>query len=228
MKIENSNNEQFDSKQIHLTPRGVAIYPHLVDAKTKFKQAGEYSVRMRFKSEDEAVVVEKLTAFNDLAYRINCKKEFKTQLKKAPLPWKEDQDGNLLFNFKTIASWVDENGKVKQRRPQIFDAKGNEIDEPFSLRIGSGSEMVVIYRVHPYFTAAVGSGISLRLEGVRIFKYVDYKRDAAYYGFQPEDGFDYKATLKKPAPGSPQVKREEEPDPEYIPDASSEDDDAAE
>ncbi len=132
--------EKIDWKTIYVTPLGVAIYPHLNSANTKFKKAGEFSVKLRLGPEAGSAHAQKLLALNDLAYRLNCKKEFKTELKKAVFPWNEGPDGTFIFSFKMTASGVSGEGKPWTRRPQIFDSEGNAIDadEVVNLRIGSG------------------------------------------------------------------------------------------
>jgi hypothetical protein len=82
-----------------------------------------------------------------------------------------------------------------------------------------------MYRVQPFYKALTGAGISLRLLGVRIFKLVDLKRDAAHYGFKPEAGYDYKAALEKTTAivePPTAVDQEEAPDPENGPDVIAE------
>src|SRR5437762_489202 len=139
--------EQIDWKKIFLTALGIAWYPHLIEPTVKYNKQGLYDVWMEFPDEDEAALVEKLTALFDAAYGMNCKKEMVSMLKKASLPWKEGKDGKLQFHYKMTASGVNENGKAWTRRPQIFDAQLNEIDIEAvpNLRIGSCSQLIVMY-----------------------------------------------------------------------------------
>jgi hypothetical protein len=157
--------EKSDWKQIHQTPRGTALYPRLIELDTKFNAARVYSVRMKFPTSAEAALVEKHTPHYEQAYVQNCKKLFATQLKKAERPWIPDpNDNRLAFNFKMTASGVDAAGKPWARKPQIFDAKGHEVTDTSDLRIGSGTEMVVMYRVMPFFTALVETWIAAKRE----------------------------------------------------------------
>jgi hypothetical protein len=206
--------EKTDWKEIHQTPRGTAVYPKLIEPDTKFNAAGVYSVRMKFHPEAEAALVQKHDKHYEQAYGQNCKKLFTTQLKKAEQPWTPDRnDNSLVFNFKMTASGVDEAGKPWARRPQIFDARGHEVTDTRNLRIGSGTEMLVMYRVMPFFTALVGSGISLRLVGVRIFKLLDWKRDAGFFGFREEEGWDSQAPNEPTVePKAPRLTPEFDPD----------------
>lgn len=88
-------------------------------------------------------------------------------------PFRVVQDlRNLTLKYRIFS------GKAWSRRPYIFDSRGNEVDDPSNLQIGSGSVMLVMSRVPPFYRAMVSSGISLGLVGVRIFKLVDWNRDA--------------------------------------------------
>jgi hypothetical protein len=80
-------------------------------------------------------------------------------------------------------------------------------DQRATLRIGSGSEMIVIFKVIPFYTSLVGAGISLILEGAQLLKIVDFKKDAASYGLSRQDGWKLKPTPVTPV--------SDEPAPEY-------------
>src|SRR3546814_13485107 len=81
-------------------------------------------------------------------------------------------------------------GKAWTRKPNIFDAKGNQLKNPPS--IGGGSEMKLSVELFPYYAANDKTvGVSFRLEAAQIIKLVQFgARDAAGFGFGEEDGDD--------------------------------------
>src|SRR3546814_7653155 len=70
-------------------------------------------------------------------------------------------------------------GKAWTRKPNIFDAKGNQLKNPPS--IGGGSEMKLSVELFPYYAANDKTvGVSFRLEAAQIIKLVQFgARDAA-------------------------------------------------
>lgn len=192
-----------DPKKTLVTPKGTAVYPKLIEPDTKFNAEGVYSVRLRLDEADEAALIEKLQVMYDDAYVENCKAEKKQKLKKADVPWKpetrkdendvEVETGAMLFNFKMKASGTSrKTGKKWSKRPSLYDAKGASLmKQADSMKIGGGSKIKVAYTVSSFYTGALGSGISLRLEGVQIIDLVESgnNRSAASMGFGAEEGY---------------------------------------
>src|SRR5438552_3916802 len=168
----------FDPKTVYTTQSGTALHPRLTDPSSPFKKGGEYSAQLYFPPDVEAVVLERLKALADLAHRLNCKENFTAELKRAPFPCSENKDGKHVFRFKLTASGVNDDGTSWERHPRIFDTTAYEAEtteERQSLRIGSGSEMAISFWIKRWYTAALGSGISLRLVAAQIVRYVDWK-----------------------------------------------------
>lgn len=190
---------EFDSKKIHTSPVGVSVWPKLVEPEVKFNPEGVFTVRLRFNEADEAAMVEQLTSLYDQAYAENCKTEKKAKLKKADFPWKaevtkdeegiETETGHLLFTYKMAASGKNKQGKPYTQKPGIFDGQGASMNGIDGLNIGGGSEMRVAFSVRAFYTAVIGSGISLKLKSAQITKLVSYgERSASDYGFGAVEG----------------------------------------
>lgn len=190
---------ELDVKKIYTTAIGTAVWPKLIEPEVKFNPDGVFTTRQRFQPEDEAQLIEELTALYEQAYIDNCKEQKKTKLKKSDLPWKpevtKDEEGNetetgrMLFTFKMNHKGKNKQGKVYTQKPGIFDGQGASLNGVADLNIGGGSELIVAYTVRGFYTATIGSGISLKLKSVQIAKLVSFgERTASDYGFKPIAG----------------------------------------
>lgn len=105
-------------------------------------------------------------------------KEELAKLKPADRPYKPvyDDDGNetddIIVQFKQNATYKDKKTQkiMQMRKPAVVDYKGNPLKR--EIRFGEGSIVIVAYEISPFYTAAVGAGASLRLQGVQIIKAV--------------------------------------------------------
>ena len=198
---------------------GRALFPKLTEPDTKFKEEGEYSVKLILTAAEAAPIRERCEAIRQQAFderfeEIRSEKpkmsaeKIRESIKLADLPIKpyEDPDtgeetGEYQVNFKMKASGVSKKtGKEWTRRPLIFDAQNNPVN-PDGLEIWSGSVLKVAYTLSPFCTAALGAGVSIRLLGVQIIELVSGNaRDAASLGFEKEEsGYTHTA----PGNGSP-------------------------
>lgn len=184
------------------TPKGTFKYPRLGEADTKFKENGEFSVKLVLSAENAGVLEAKLKPLHDAAV-VFGKAEYaklpvatrkKTEFKVQPLSTPvyddaENETGEVEFNFKMTASGVSKKtGKAWARKPNIFDAKGQPMD---GKKVWGGSVGIVAFEVgEPYYTTAAGAGISLRLNAVQVIELVSGgQRAASDYGFDEEDGY---------------------------------------
>jgi len=182
-----------------VSPKGIAIWPKLTVPDTKFKEDGEYTVRLAYTPSDKGV-----QAFlDDLQARFDqFVEETKDALgpakaKKLKLndPFTEEADdegnetGRVLVKFKANAQYKNKQGQVVKRTLRIFDAKGNPLASPPN--IGNDSVLKISYSVGTYSTPQ-GSGITLYINAVQIVELVEYGAgggDAKAYGFGEEDGY---------------------------------------
>lgn len=188
------------------TPIGIAVYPWLNKPDTKFKEEGEYRISMVL-GQDES---EPLRAIADKAFADNIaavKKELidkgegakAKQLKSGALPYaaqvdKEtgDETGNYVFKFSMKAQFTSKKtGMVEKMAPALFDSQG----KPMTDTIYGGSKVRISAAINPWYTAALGAGVSFRLRGVQIIELVTSSGgDASSMGFGAiEDGYVAKA-----------------------------------
>jgi len=81
-------------------------------------------------------------------------------------------------------------GKPWTAAPAIFDAKGQPVRDRDSLKgMWSGTTGRVSFEAQPFFQAAIGAGITLRLKAVQIIDLVEGGGSAESYGFGEEDGW---------------------------------------
>jgi len=166
--------------------RGIAIYPHLNEPDTKFDDIGVYQLQLRLGPEEGQELIDKIENIRDQAYKDECKKAKKPKLKKADLPFTEEYDddsnptGNWLFRIKLKA----QTGRGLAQRPTLVDAKA----QPMTEAIGSGSEVNVDFDPRPWFVAALGVGVTLRLRGVQVLDLKEYGGSSV--SFQAMEGFE--------------------------------------
>jgi len=226
------------AKKTSTTPRGVAGYTHLNEPDTKFNDAGIYSVKLALSAADAEPLIESLTALQQEAFKqakIDVPIAAKAKGKKAKVvklasdnPWCELDNGDFEFNFKMKASGISKKtGKVWTRTPAIFDIHGVALKNVPN--IGAGSVLRVAYTAEGFYTALVGAGVSLRLEGVKVINLVEFGgASAAALGLDSEeedveDGFEASEEhlTAKPRAAAAQA----EADPEFEDDAAEEGDD---
>jgi hypothetical protein len=135
-----------------VTPKGVAQYPWLTKPDTKFSEEGVFKVSLAI-PEGEAKGFAKA-----------CQDAFvaeygQQKLAKAHMPFKKDENGNIVFSFKS---------KLK---PRLYDAAGKPIKEDVS--VGGGSTIKVSGAFGPYNKGA-NTGVALYLNAVQIIDLVEF------------------------------------------------------
>jgi len=211
------------------SPKGTFKYPRLNEPDTKFKPAGEYSVKLILDPEEDAVkaLIKKLSPLHHEA--VEAGQEAWDELKAAAKknnPFKtndlfaedyDDQDektGLIVFNMKMTASGSNKKtGKEWSRSPVIFDSKGVALPKPPS--IWGGTIGKVSFETMPYFTATAGAGMSLRLSAVQVIDLVSGggSRDASEYGFGEEEGYEGEAEAPKASASSNDDDGDDDEDP---------------
>jgi hypothetical protein len=208
-----------------LTLAGIAKFPYLNTADTKFNPEGEYRIRLIL---DDDANQEKGTnkgrsireMLEEAAQKIHdetkadleqkfkeAKGADKAKIKKAldglkladlPVRAVYDDDGNetdqIEIAFKMKAQRKDKKtGAVIKMVPKLFDAKGRLMakDPAKAPAIWGGSRVKVAGSVIPFYTAAVGAGVSLRLAAVQVIQLqTNDGGSASSYGFGEEDGYE--------------------------------------
>jgi hypothetical protein len=192
-----------------VSPAGIAMFPRLSTPDTKFDARGFYGTKLRLSPDAEATqFVAMLDAAAD-ASQMDAENSRKAEGKKGGKPikladksWYRDEDsGELVVNFKMLASGKTRAGKEFTQKPALFDAKGTPL--PADVKIGGGSTLKVAFELNP-FVSAIGAGVSLRLKAVQVLDLKEYGQSSAdSYGFGQEDGFEAPATTTFPTtPGN--------------------------
>lgn len=178
----------------HTTPIGVAKWPHLTKPDYKFKDAGEFHTKMRIGKDDfEASIKDTIDAVYNGAVKkakAACAKDKKKPPKVLDMPYFFYEDDNEYeISFKSKYSWIDrETKEVKTRTVPLFNARGELIKDP-SIKIGNGTTLRVSFVIDPFHTA-LGVGVSLKLEAVKILNLVEYGANAESYGFGGDESSD--------------------------------------
>lgn len=218
-----------------ITPVGVASYPYLNKADTKFNAEGEFKTGLRMSAEDSKALrtqIDKMTEEQEAVVRAELEDRLakaktgadKAKVKKlmenltANVPYVEtvdddgEPDGGYELKFKTKATFKDnKTGKTIQRTVKLFDAKRN----PTTVAIFGGSRIKVAYELAPYFVPATGAyGVSLRMNAVQVIELSQGSGGStgASYGFGEEDGFESEG---EDAPGTSGSASEETEDDDF-------------
>jgi hypothetical protein len=200
-------------KEIILTsPKGVAKWAKLNKPDTKFKADGEYSITLLLDPEDAATIefVDSLKKANEdgfgAAKKADPKKKFtKEAIKVKPEVRKikddkgevvgEEETGKLAVSFTCKAAGVRKDGTKWAFRPAVLDAKGKPV--PADVLIYGGSVVKVAYSIRhtPMPTGLFYTTFNLKAVQVIVLK-SQSDRDAAYYGFQEEEGYGSEAVAE--------------------------------
>lgn len=131
-----------------VTPKGIAKYPHITEKDTGHQfSSGKYDTQIILTKEDAAPLIEQLKNI--------AKEEFPAKFI-PKLPYKEDEDGNVVFKAKS------------EYQPALIDARGTKLEKvPSSLRIRGGSKIRIAGAVNVY-----DKGLSLWLNQVQILELV--------------------------------------------------------
>lgn len=99
------------------------------------------------------------------------------------------ETGRVIFKFKMKAKVNTKDGRTIEMSPKLFDAQGTLMTDVDS--IWGGSTLRISSDLVPYYVAAVGAGVSMRLKAVQIIelKTGGGGADAANYGFEATEGF---------------------------------------
>lgn len=159
--------------QKFVTPKGRAVYPSIIRPDTRYNEEGVYKTGLEMSAKDAEKFVEDLKAC--YTEEFGAKK-----LASAKLPFKKNDDGSIVFNFKS------------KNAPKIFDAKGNPIKDASDLRVGGGSVIKVAGAMKAY-NAGGSTGVTCYLNSVQIIDLVEY--NGSPFGAE-EGGFEAAAQEK--------------------------------
>lgn len=189
----------------YTSPKGVAVFPHLIEPDTKFNANGEYNVRLELDPSDPGVdaflrfiEAEATASYEETIEKLNASggpgKAKAKQLKlNSPVKDVYDDEGEPTglkqVSFKTAATYKDKTGAVKSKKVKFFDASATP--KPFYPEsLWGGSEIKVAFAVARYYIAGQqAAGASLYINAVQVIKLVEGGGgNADEFGFGGEEG----------------------------------------
>ena len=193
------------------SPQGLAIWPKLSKPETKFDPNGVFELQLRLEGETASLFRAELEEILDEWHKEKGRQMGKS-LKKHPLsikryvtPEGEETDSwDFKFKLKALAGTP---GNQWEQKPVIYDVKGNVIP-PQEISVGSGSKVRVGYAPIPWFSPALGCGITLQLKCVVIDDLVEFGGSTFdSFGFEKsEGGYTYTSNTEE---SSPQIVEED-------------------
>jgi hypothetical protein len=202
------------NKSIKLvSPKGLAQFPWIQKADTKFDADGVYSVTIKCEdSEQVQKFIAKLEDIRDSFYDQDegVQKALKTRkaVNKADV-CEYDEEGNVYFKFKQKAKLKSKTGDIIDVTVPVFDAKAKPMDE----LIGRDSLIKVATTVFPYFMQTTKTvGLSLKLTAVQVIelKSPSSGGSGSGFGFEEEEGFTHEEGAKASTPFDDEDEPEEE------------------
>lgn len=193
-----------------LTGRVEAYYPHLNKPDDRYNpDKPEYKISIIYENEEAAsdmIEVIKTAQGQAVEDAVNQAREeakkkgkkfneerFRSSLKLANLPIKEELDedddptGRIIVGpFKMRAKGITKDGREWERQCPVFDGAGKPIDTE-KVPIWGGSIVNVCFYIDTFYTAALGAGVSLKLEAVQVLELRSGKdKTAASFGFSTD------------------------------------------
>ena len=199
-QIENAEEELFMANETHIIRNVEARYPRIdkpyrfdIKAGNKGKSVPCDATEDGASYELDFVLTEEqakeLYAVMQNAYK-NAKGRDASWSDNLKLPFKKQEDGTFIGKAKLKAAY----DGVPTSPPDQFDAADKPLEEGFMLTTGSTIHVAV--ELVPYKIIATGaSGVSLRLRGVQVLKYIPYKPLSP---FGEEEGFNADETSANP------------------------------
>lgn len=166
------------------SPKGIARFPWLNKPDTKFSDVGDYKVDLVMDKKDAEPLVKRITSIRDEF----AKKEGAKKKANLPFAFEEDDNGNktgrVIVKFKVKAMTGD-----WDRKPKLFDAKGNRITDA---NVGGGSVLKVSFDAYTWNVASLGAGITLQPVAVQVLELVEFEGggSASEFGFGAEEGYE--------------------------------------
>lgn len=186
-----------------ITPKGIASYPYINRADTKFKAEGDYKCKLIVNANDPKV--QELVALLDAAAdefveatitELKAKggkgiAKAKAVKKFIPYEAEFDDEGNetdnIILNAKTTAQAKNKQGEVFHKTIKVYDSKGTFLKNPPS--IYGGSTLKLSCTLIPFYNAATDTaGVTLRMEAVQVIELVSGGTGPCPFG-EEEDGY---------------------------------------
>ena len=204
--MANQSNDKKKKRPAHLTPKGEALFCHIVEPDYGTKdypdEEGSFTLTVRLDEKAAASLLAQLADEIEEA-REQTKEGFaglsvatrkKLGKPEFTLPGVTEYDreteeptGHTLFRFKTKAFYTNRSGEKRARHVPVFDSMAQPVtlaEEP-----GYGSLVRVSFTAVPYFVEGQGKGgLTLYLNAVQVLRLnAAVQRSAADYGFAADE-----------------------------------------
>jgi hypothetical protein len=193
-----------------VTPVGRFAFPKLQVPDTKYNPDGELSVGVELSGVDAENLKEIIQEAFDIEYAHECTEHGKTLKKYENMPYKptldrdkEPVEGSTTFRLKRKASGTygknhSKAGTRWEASFPIFSASGtSKVTEP----IWGGSTGRISFIIVPWYTPALGFGVRLQIEAVKILTLVTQgDKDPGQFGFEDESGYEAPSEKTSAAP----------------------------
>lgn len=148
----------------YTSPKGKASYPKLLKPDTKFNAEGVYTTGLIMSKEDAQPLIKRIE-------EVFTEEFGEKKLKSLNPPYKEDENGDLVFKFKS------------KSKPKLFDAQGMPVTGT-ELKIGSGSVLKIKGSIGPNLVQGKYYA-TLWINAVQIIDLIEYGGGS---GFAAEEG----------------------------------------
>ena len=166
---------------------GVFSWAHLVEAEEfNGKSTGKLSLTIQPSLKDAQELLQKAQeVFDDFKASSSYAKR---KLDKPFLGVHEDNNGDLICKFVMNKFITTKAGKKLEKKCPVFDGQGKPVPKKVMQTIGNGSTGIIAYQLYPFINNANIYGVSMRMLGVQLLKYVPYgEQDASSLGFAKHD-----------------------------------------
>ena len=204
------------------TPKGTARYCWLTNpSKGEFDTPhyGTYRTELILSEADWTALKNEVKPGYEEAYKAECVKQGKGELKRANSPFCIDDEGNHYIKTKLKGGGKRKDGSEYFLSVGRFDAQGNPIND--DTIIGGGSTIKLGLKVQYWYVAAHGFGMRLEPQAVQIIELAEVgtSEKASSFGFSAEEsgythgGETFEQTLDQPTNDNIDAETKEEAKP---------------
>lgn len=173
---------------------GLSHYAIVREPSTRFKEEGEYSIKLEV-PKNEALALRRTLKdhLDDNEAEVQKSAGRKQAMKRSVHFPVYKEDDKFFIKAVNRGSWKDKNDEVHEINIPVYDSKTDII--PKKVLIGNGSKCRLSVVPELYFVGGTGYGIRLKLMGLQVLELVKYTagadQSASGLGFGEEEGFAY-------------------------------------
>jgi hypothetical protein len=203
------------------TPKGTARYCYLTKpSKGEYDgEYGTYRTELLLSESDWTTLKNAIKPDYEEAYKAECVKQGKGELKQANSPFGIDDEGNHYVKTKLKGGGKRKDGSEYFLSVGRFDAQGNPIKD--EVLIGGGSKIKLGLKVQFWYVGAHGFGMRLEPQAVQILELAEVgtSEKASSFGFTAEEsgythgGETFEQTLDQPTNDNTDAETKEEAKP---------------